>query len=130
MGQIEIALELFLTDDPQKATESAKALCELNKQRQNVESEIYKQAVEMVRGMQVDEILTAHDYHPYGYHYVGRQAICDALDACLAPLHQVKELILAHPELDDEQIRDLFNAPGTLPKLGTKVVTALRGADF
>ena len=90
----------------------------------------YKQAVEMVRGMQVDEILTAHDYHPYGYHYVGRQAICDALDACLAPLQQVKELILAHPELDDEQIRDLFNAPGTLPKLGTKVVTALRGADF
>ncbi len=48
MGQIEIALELFLTDDPKKAEEAAKALCELNKQRQAVESEIYQQAVEML----------------------------------------------------------------------------------
>ena len=90
----------------------------------------HKQAVEAVRAMQVDEILTAHDYHPYGYHYVGSKAVNDALDACLAPLRQVKDLILAHPELDDEQIRDLFNAPGTLPKLGVRVVTNLRDADF
>ena len=48
MGQIEVALELFLTDDPQKAAQAAKALCELNKQRQAVESEIYQQAAEML----------------------------------------------------------------------------------
>ena len=40
MGQIELAVELFLTEDPQRADELAKALCELNRQRQSVESEI------------------------------------------------------------------------------------------
>lgn len=90
----------------------------------------HKQAIQALRGMDMEEILTAHDYHPYGYHYVGKQAISNALDACLAPLQQVKDLIRANPELDDEQIRELFNAPGTLPKLGVRVVTALRNSDF
>ena len=48
MGQIDLALELFLTDDPDKAAEAARGLCELNRQRQAVESEIYRQAVSML----------------------------------------------------------------------------------
>ena len=36
MGQIELAIELFLTDDPRKASELARQLCDLNRQRQNV----------------------------------------------------------------------------------------------
>jgi len=48
MGKIELAVELFLTQDAARGTELAKALCELNRQRQAVESEIYQQAVEML----------------------------------------------------------------------------------
>ena len=48
MGQIDLAVELFLTDDPEKASQLAKALCDLNRQRQNVESGIYDQAVSML----------------------------------------------------------------------------------
>ena len=48
MGQIDLAVELFLTDDPDKAAEAARGLCELNRQRQAVESEIYRQAVAML----------------------------------------------------------------------------------
>ena len=48
MGQIDLAVELFLTDDPDKAAEAARGLCELNRQRQAVESEIYLQAVSML----------------------------------------------------------------------------------
>ena len=48
MGQIDLAVELFLTDDPDKAAEAARGLCELNRQRQVVESEIYRQAVSML----------------------------------------------------------------------------------
>ena len=48
MGQIDLAVELFLTDDPDKAAEAARGLCELNRQRQTVESEIYRQAVAML----------------------------------------------------------------------------------
>ena len=48
MGQIDLAIELFLTDDPQRGETLAKMLCDLNKQRQAVESEIYRQAIEML----------------------------------------------------------------------------------
>ena len=48
MGKIELAIELFLTDDPQTGEELAKGLCDLNRQRQAVESEIYQQAVSML----------------------------------------------------------------------------------
>ncbi len=48
MGQIDLAVELFLTEDADKATELARGLCDLNRQRQQVESDIYRQAVEML----------------------------------------------------------------------------------
>jgi len=48
IGQIELAIELFLTKDPIRAREVAAGLCELNRQRQAVEAEIYAQAEEML----------------------------------------------------------------------------------
>ncbi len=48
MGKIDLATELFLTDDPERATYLAKALCDLNRQRQAVESEIYAEASAML----------------------------------------------------------------------------------
>ena len=48
MGQIDLALNLLLTRDPEEAEQLAAALCELNRQRQAVEAEIYYQAVEML----------------------------------------------------------------------------------
>ena len=61
MGQIDLATELFLTDDPQKASELAKALCELNRQRQNVESGIYDQAVSMLPEGRTPEAIVLAD---------------------------------------------------------------------
>ncbi len=48
IGRIEVAVELFLTDDPIRAIELAQTLCDLNRQRQSVESEIFAQAVSML----------------------------------------------------------------------------------
>ena len=48
MGKIDLAVELFLTDDPVRAAELARQLCDLNRQRQAIESEIYRQAVAML----------------------------------------------------------------------------------
>ena len=61
MGQIELAIELFLTDDPERGQASAKALCELNKERQAVESEIYRQATEMLPEGQTPEAIVLAD---------------------------------------------------------------------
>ena len=61
MGKIELAIELFLTDDPQQAEALAKALCELNKQRQSVESDIYDQAVSMLPQGKAPEVIVLAD---------------------------------------------------------------------
>jgi len=62
MGQIDLAVELMLTKDPKRAEELAKALCDLNRQRQLVESEIYQQAVEMLpQGKAPSAVVLAND---------------------------------------------------------------------
>ena len=61
MGRIELAVELFLTEDPIRAEALAKALCELNRQRQAVESEIYDQAVAMLPAGQPPEAIVLAD---------------------------------------------------------------------
>ena len=65
MGQIHLAVELFLTQDPEKAAALAKGLCELNRQRQAVESEIYEQAVSMLPEGQTPEaiVLAEESWH-------------------------------------------------------------------
>ena len=61
MGQIELAVELFLTEDPRQGAVLAKALCDLNRQRQAVESEIYDQAVSMLPQGEVPEAIVLAD---------------------------------------------------------------------
>ena len=61
MGKIELATELFLTDDPARGDELARALCDLNRQRQAVESEIYQQAVEMLPDGEIPEAIVLAD---------------------------------------------------------------------
>ena len=48
MGQVEQALELFMTRDPARARSLAESLCRLNRERQRVEAGIYQQAVAML----------------------------------------------------------------------------------
>ena len=62
IGKIELAIELFLTQDPVEAVRLAKALCDLNRQRQAVESEIFQQAVSMLpAGTQPQAIVLADE---------------------------------------------------------------------
>ena len=61
MGQIDLAIELFLTRDPQRGEAVSAALCELNRQRQAVESEIYRQAIEMLPRDQVPQAIVLAD---------------------------------------------------------------------
>ena len=61
MGQIELAVDLFLTDDAQKASDLASALCDLNRQRQNVESQIYDQAISMLPQGSIPEAIVLAD---------------------------------------------------------------------
>ena len=51
MGAADMAAELLLCSDPEAAERMAKELCALNRERQNVEQEIYTQAEEMIGQM-------------------------------------------------------------------------------
>ena len=61
MGRIELAVELFLTEDPARAADLARQLCELNRQRQSVEAEIYDQAISMLPAGQPPEAIVLAD---------------------------------------------------------------------
>jgi len=61
MGKIELAVELFLTEDETRAEYLAKMLCDLNRQRQAVESTIYEQAVSMLPAGQPPEAIVLAD---------------------------------------------------------------------
>ena len=62
IGQIELAVQLFLTEDPEEAVHLARGLCDLNRQRQAVESEIFTQAVQMLpAGKQPQAIVLANE---------------------------------------------------------------------
>ena len=51
MGEAELAANLLLTDDSAKAEEMARELCDLNRERQSVEQEIFAQAVEQIENL-------------------------------------------------------------------------------
>lgn len=61
MGKIDAAVELFLTQDPVRGEAAARELCELNRERQAVESEIYRQAVEHLRGSAAPDAIVLAD---------------------------------------------------------------------
>ena len=65
MGRIELAVELFLTEDEDRGAYLAKELCDLNRQRQSVESQIYDQAVAMLAGEENPEaiVLAEETWH-------------------------------------------------------------------
>ena len=65
MGKIELAIELFLTNDAERAGYLAKALCELNKQRQAVEADIYDEAIAMLRSQRDPQaiVLAGETWH-------------------------------------------------------------------
>ncbi len=61
IGQIDLAIDLFLTQDKAEAKALAQGLCELNRQRQAVESEIFQQAVEKLPQGKLPEAIVLAD---------------------------------------------------------------------
>ena len=60
MGCADLAVELLLTRDPVRGCQLAQQLCELNRQRQSIEGEIFQQCVESLeRSPQTDALLLA-----------------------------------------------------------------------
>ncbi len=65
MGQVELAAELFMTQDAEEAAQLAAQLCRLNRQRQTIEVEIYADAVHMLEGVRRPDaiVLAGESWH-------------------------------------------------------------------
>lgn len=83
-------------------------------------------AIENIRKLDVRTIVASHDYHPCGHIARGNAEIDRYMSNCLAPLEDVRALIAAHPDLDDEEIAKIYNESRHLPTLGAHVVRACR----
>lgn len=86
------------------------------------------EAVEKVRKLDIERIVTAHDYDPHGYRADGREAVVKNLDACITPLRNMQKLILEFPELDDVALQEKYNYDPELPKVKHQVIGAMRTA--
>jgi len=90
--------------------------------------ELHRPAVEKLYRLNVEEILTAHDYHPYSWRYRGREAVKKALDACIEPLDQLKSIMVDNPDMDDEAVRQTYNELDKRPTVNLRVIAAVRSA--
>ena len=61
MGEVDVALELFLTEDAGRAVELASQLCRLNRRRQEIEGEIYRTAVSKLPAGELPQAIVLAD---------------------------------------------------------------------
>lgn len=83
-------------------------------------------ALDRLREMEIDAIYPAHDYHPLGSAYVGKDAIRQALDACARPLYLIRDMIRENADVSDEALAAAYNAMGDPPTVGAHVFAAVR----
>lgn len=88
----------------------------------------HRAALRRVQMLEIHQILTAHDYVPYGYRADGKEAVQKMLDACMAPLCRLAALISENLTLADSQIREWFNDPEQQLRINVHVVAAMRAA--
>ncbi len=86
----------------------------------------HSEALSKLGKMDIEKICTAHDYHPLGQIYTGKEEIAKAIIACKEPLEIISNLIEENPEASDEEIAAKYNSAKNLPTLGAHVVTAVR----
>lgn len=89
---------------------------------------LHVEAIEKVRKLDIEQVVTAHDYDPHGYRADGREAVLKNLDACITPLRNMQKLILEYPELSNEELQAKYNYDPQLPKVKHQVIGAMREA--
>ena len=84
-------------------------------------------AVRKLRSLPIENIATAHDYHPVGMISYGKDAVAARLDSSIGALERIRSILEVNSRLGDEQIAEICN-DGQLPKVAPRVVAAMRKA--
>lgn len=85
-------------------------------------------AVEKVSRMDIESIYSAHDFHPYGFAFIGKEEVRSALAACTEPLFNMAALIKKNPDATDAEIREIYNASAKIPPVREGVFAKVREA--
>lgn len=90
---------------------------------------LHLEAVEKLRTLPIEGILSAHDFHPVGFMATTKEEVSAFLDACVDSLKRIRSHVEANPSMTSEELEASYNAPGTLPTVGAHVFAAIR-QDF
>ena len=82
-------------------------------------------ALDRLAKLDLAAIYPAHDYHPVGDAYIGKEMISRALDACREPLFAIRDMIKESPDATDTALAARYNE-NPLPTVGSHIFAAVR----
>lgn len=85
------------------------------------------QAHKKLHDMDINTILAAHDYHPYGQLVTGKDKVKAYLDGCIEALARVRDILKENLDFANGEVAAICN-DGKLPTVPEGVVTAIRNA--
>lgn len=89
----------------------------------------YFEALDKIYEMDIKNIVTAHNYYPFTKNVIeGKEEVENYIGHCYNALVLLKNLIVLHPMMNDEDICKLHNISKEIPSFGPWVVKSLRSA--
>lgn len=87
----------------------------------------YLDSIGRLRKMEIENIYSAHDFHPYGFKAEGKEAVKKFIDASEEPIRKILDLIVKNPTLDDLAIHDMYiSGPKRVPPIRVGVIKLAR----
>ncbi len=83
-------------------------LCGINKYGTGLDSvDLYRQTIERVRKLNLNMIMTSHEYFPYGSTATGEQ-VPKYLDRCIQAIDDIRDFAMLHSDKNSHEIARLF----------------------
>ena len=85
--------------------------------------------LEKLKTINIKTLIASHDYHPLGY--IAREdEVIKYIDTCKESIYNLRKFCNEHKNLDDEQLKELYNSTHTLPTVSERVFKAIKNATF
>ena len=81
-------------------------------------------AIQKLGAMDIQTILTCHNYEPRDWRADGKEAVADYLLQCRLALQDIRSYALSRKNLDPEHIAETYNASSGLPTVAPRIFKA------
>lgn len=119
-GHCEDALALFDKRTSTLVSGDCLQLCGVGRYGTGVfDATSYIKSIEKLRGSSVENIITSHEYVPFGFLAIGKEAVAKYLDECEKYIYVLKDFANKHKDLPYKEIASLYNSENkNLPPVG------------